>query len=271
MDPGITEHIPLTADERRDVAAIWSLLRGIITEHIPLTADERRDAVAIASLLGVEPDENFQYAAAYAARAFVRTLINRTDPEGWRDVLGRIADGPASAAEIIARRGTLPDWQAEIITDFLEGVKCFEPPAFGDAVTITRIYAHLADQARAMLEQAAPRKRGRREDLTLTMFMTMLVRLAYFSPGRDRLERISRPGPFVEGAATALAQAIVRTRAEIDSRDDLSAEHCKAALEKLDVYERLTDDALRKRIREFLAGFQEARGAADANRAKARI
>ena len=173
-------------------------------------------------------------------------------------------------------RGSLPDWQAEIVTDFLQDVECFEPPALGDAITITRIYQNLADQARAVLDQKVePRKRGRRNDPMLGLFMTMLVGLAYFWPDRDELDRMSRPGPFLEGVSTALAQAILKARAEIAGRDDLSAEHRKAALQKLDAYGRLTDDALRKRIRAFLAGIREAsadrEGAADANRAKGRI
>jgi hypothetical protein len=239
-----------------------------ITDERPLTPQERADAVAIASLLGVEPHDGFQHAAAFAARLFASNVIDRTRPEDnrWRDVLGRIAEGPASAAEIIARRGSLPDWQAEIITGFLQDVDCCEPPAIGDAITMTRTYQRLADQARGILDQTG--KRGRRADFTLNLFVVMFVGILGH---RDKLERLSKPGPFVEGLATALAQAILKTRAEIADRDDLSAEHRKAALGKLDAYDALTDDALRKRIRAFLAVIREAEDAADANRAKARI
>jgi hypothetical protein len=223
----------------------------------PLTADERRNAVAIASLLGIEPDEDFQHEADSLARLFAYYVIDKTRPEDnrWRDVLGHIAEGPASAAEMIARRGVLPDWQAEIITAFLREVECFEPPAIGDAVTITKTYQKLADQARGMLDQTG--KRGRRYEFPLGMFMKLLVGYAIID--HDELRRISRPGPFLEAVATALAQAILKTRAEITDRDDLSAEHRKAALQKLDAYGRLTDDALRKRIRAVIAVLRKAR------------
>ena len=219
------------------------------------TADEIRVADAIASLFGIEADDGFRRGATFYMRWFVAELIDtirinwRTDTnELWRDVLKRIAKGPAEAAAMIAQRDTLSHWHRGIIEAFVYEIE-FEPPTCSDHIAIVRAYEAVSERARSMLKEIGPSARGKKTDHVLFWFINMLIGAAY----ADHPDILTRPPAVAEAVATALALAVLRARGEIAMREDPDDMVKKAASDQLDAYARLGDDAIRIRVSNVLA------------------
>ena len=242
----------------------------------PPTPAEIADANALLSLVGLGPDEGFQRSAAVNARWFANEVIEgarigyRTCSDKlWHDVLKRAAEGPAETAEMIAqaRSHALSHWHGEIVEGFLHEIAVeqaedvdtsviqalvFDELGHADHATIVRAYQAVSNRAQKMLEEIGPLSRGRDSKFELDWFVMMTLGMLLVEH-REEVDT-SKPGPLVEFVATALAQAIYRTRDEISQRRDLSPEARQTAAARLEWYERrLTDDALRNRIRKYLA------------------
>ena len=217
------------------------------------TADEIRDADVIASLFGFESDDGFRRGATLCMRWFVAELIGtirinwRTGTNDlWKDVLKRIAKGPAEAAATIARKDTLSHWHRWIIEGFVYEIE-FEPPTGPDHTAIIRTYEAVSERARSMLKEVGPSVRGEKPDHVLEWFMITLITAAHIT-GAD-LTRDSVP----DAVATALGLAVIRARGEIVVRDDLDDMVKRAASDQLEAYARLGDDAIRIRVSKLCA------------------